>query len=178
MYFCNCMTMIEALTQLKAFARQDGVILALVWTASFVSLMISPQALWGNLLALSTPFVVGWRLVKFRNYALNGVISFRRALAYSWYTFFFASLLFAIIQYIYFRFIDQKAINSLFMETVSQMIPIYNSNGISEKQVLATLDMMTTLKPIQLAFLFMMQNFIFGSLLSIPIAAIGMKRIK
>ena len=83
---------VTALVQLKAFARQDGVILALTWIASFILMIYTPQYSYGNLLALSTPFIVGWRLCAFRNYALDGKISFRRGFAYSCYTFFYASL--------------------------------------------------------------------------------------
>ena len=56
---------VTALVQLKAFARQDGVILALTWIASFILMIYTPQYSYGNLLALSTPFIVGWRLCAF-----------------------------------------------------------------------------------------------------------------
>ena len=84
--------------QLKAFARQDGALTGLLWTLAFVLAMKVPEGPWGNLLALSSPFFVGWRLINFRNSALNRVISFRRAFAYTVYTFFYASLIFAITQ--------------------------------------------------------------------------------
>ena len=64
-----------ALVQLKAFARQDGAILALAWTASFALIVYSPQYSLGNLLALATPFIVGWRLSRFRDYALGGILA-------------------------------------------------------------------------------------------------------
>ena len=75
------MTISQALIQLKAFARQDGAIVALTWTASFALTLLSSQTPYGSLLAIATPFIIGWRLIKFRNYALDGIISFRRALA-------------------------------------------------------------------------------------------------
>lgn len=170
--------MTEAFIQLKAFARQDGAILALVWTASFIALMMSPETSWGNLLALASPFAVGWRLGRFRDDALDGVISFRRGLAYSWYTFFYASLLFAVVQYLYFRYIGQGAINTLFAEAAQQMRAVYQTQGFSDQQFAQATDIMTNLKPIQLAFLFLIQNLMFGSILSLPIAAIGMKRVR
>ena len=85
------MIRIETLVQLKAFARQDALLLALVWTASFACMTIVQAGIIGNLLALATPFVVGWRLTKFRDHALYGYISFRRAFAYCAYVFFYAS---------------------------------------------------------------------------------------
>ena len=47
----------DTLIQLKAFARQDGLLLALFWTASFAMTMMAPQSIWGNVLAMATPLV-------------------------------------------------------------------------------------------------------------------------
>ena len=69
--------------QLKAYARQDGFFLALLWTASFACyiLGISNQML-GMLaigLAVMTPFFVAGRLRKFRDEGREGLISFGRS---------------------------------------------------------------------------------------------------
>lgn len=109
-----------ALIQLRAFARQYGFFLFLLWMASFVAYFTNPASSWGSLLAMSTPFVVGWFLVRFRNGALDGHISFRRGLVFSFYTFFYASLLFAVAQYVYFRFFDNGALLSMMLATVKQ----------------------------------------------------------
>lgn len=47
------------LVQLKAFARQDALLLALLWAASFACIMMLNAGLIGNILALATPFLVG-----------------------------------------------------------------------------------------------------------------------
>ena len=83
---------INHLVQLKAFARQDALLLALLWAASFACIMLLNAGFIGNILALATPFLVGYRLKAFRTEALFGVISFRRAYAYSLYVFIYASL--------------------------------------------------------------------------------------
>jgi hypothetical protein len=75
---------IEALFQVRAFARQDGALLGLIWVISFAALIFMPQSMLNSLLMMATPFIVGWRLIKFRNYALGGSISFKRALVYSY----------------------------------------------------------------------------------------------
>lgn len=85
------------LVQLKAFARQDALLLALLWAASFACIVMLNAGLIGNILALATPFLVGKRLAAFRTQALYGVISFRRAYAYSLYVFIYASLVFALV---------------------------------------------------------------------------------
>ena len=129
---------VTALVQLKAFARQDGVILALTWIASFILMIYTPQYSYGNLLALSTPFIVGWRLCAFRNYALDGKISFRRGFAYSCYTFFYASLVFALCQYAYIKFIDGDSIKNMLAETVKVLTPVYQEQGLSLALALAS----------------------------------------
>ena len=93
------MIRIEDFIQLKAFARQDGLLLSLLWTASFALIVYMPASAMGNILAIITPLFVAWRLRIFREYALGGIISMRRAYGYSAYTFVYASLVFAIVQY-------------------------------------------------------------------------------
>ena len=65
--FAIDMILAQTLIQLKAFARQDGAILGIVWIVSFASIVLSPQTSWGNIIALTTPFIVGWRLYRFRD---------------------------------------------------------------------------------------------------------------
>ncbi len=55
---------------------------------------------------------------------------------------------------------------------------VYQQNGVDIKQAMETVDLMGTLKPIELAFVFMTQNLLLGALLSVIVAAIGMKRVK
>lgn len=175
--FAIDMILAQTLIQLKAFARQDGAILGIVWIVSFASIVLSPQTSWGNIIALTTPFIVGWRLCRFRDYALDGVISFRRGLAYSWYTFFYASLLFAIAQYVYFRYLDNGTMTSMLLQTVKAMTPIYKQHGVSTAEITQAVNMFTSLKPIQLTFMFMMNNIFMGLILSLPISAICARRV-
>ena len=163
---------VTALVQLKAFARQDGGILALAWIASFVLMIYAPNQPFGNLLALATPLIVGWRLCAFRNYALDGKISFRRGFAYSCYTFFYASLVFALGQYVYLKYIDGDSIRSMLTETVRVLTPLYQQQGLTTKEINAAAQMMTALKPIELSLIFMMQNLMIGLMISLPLALI------
>lgn len=173
------MTLSEALVQLKAFARIDGFILAVVWTLSFVAVLVNPGSVWGSMLAIATPFVVAVRLRKFRNYALEGSISFRRGLLYSWYTFFYASVAFALVQYVYFQYLDHGHFLVLLSETCKALEQSYQAQGLSTQELKASVSMMESLSPVQTTFLFLTQNIFLGSLLSLPIAAIcrrGMAR--
>lgn len=167
---------ITALIQLKAFARQDGFFLFLLWVASFAAIVMNPTSTWGSLLAMATPFVVGWMLVRFRNYALDGKISFRRGLAFSLYTFFYASLLFAVAQFVYFRFLDNGALTTMLLTSVKALEPIYKANGLSTGELQQSLTMIGQLSPLEIAFVFMMQNFFAGMILSFPIALFGKRK--
>lgn len=166
----------EDIMQVKAFARQDGAILSLLWISSFVCVIYSPQSTIGNLLAISTPFLVGWRLTAFRNDALDGIISFRRGYLYSAYTFFYASLIFACAQFFYFRFIDHGRFYSMMKEALQAITPIYERSGMNIEEIQQGLDAMSSLSPIQWAFMFMMQNMMIGLVISIFIALVCAKR--
>lgn len=168
---------VTALIQLKAFARQDGFFLFLLWLASFAAVVTNPTSSWGTLLAMATPFFVGWLLVRFRNYALSGVISFRRALAFSLYTFFYASMLFAVAQFVYFRFLDNGALFTMLLNSVKALEPFYKANGMSVAEMRQQITMIGQLSPIEIAFIFMMQNFFVGIILSFPIALFGKRTV-
>ena len=100
----------EEFYQLKAFARQDGALLSLLWISSFACYilgiatpMLGTVAL---MLILASPFFAANRLRHFRDGAREGIISFRRGYAYTALVFFYAAILLAAATYIYFAFID------------------------------------------------------------------------
>ena len=114
MYFAHLIVPLQAIMatyqeyeQVKAFARIDGLLVAGVWTVSFLFAMHMGQ----NPMLFLASFIVGaaslvWaalRLKRFRDNILDGHISFRRAFFYSILTYLYASLLFAAVQYVYFQ---------------------------------------------------------------------------
>jgi hypothetical protein len=164
---------IAALVQLKAFARQDAIALAVLWSASFLAFMMNPSSSWGNLLAICTPFLVGWLLMRFRDTALDGFISFRRALAYCWYVFFYASLIFALVQYIYFQFFDHGKFMAFISDSLKLVEPFYKAQGVPMNEVRTAFKELSQMSAIQESFTFMMQNLFIGLVLGLPIALIG-----
>ena len=114
----------EEYIQLKAFARIDGALLSVMWIASFALYVIGmtkPMMMIGGIIiAVSSPVFTASRVRKFRGIARYGIISFGRAYIYSILTFFYASLLFAIAQFVYFQFIDGGYIISQITEMMSQ----------------------------------------------------------
>ena len=166
----------EDIMQVKAFARQDGAFLSLLWIASFACIIYASGSSMGNLLMLATPFFVAWRLMAFREYALDGVISFRRGYAYSVYTFFYASLIFMLAQYLYFKFLDHGNFLGLIQNAVNTLTPIYQQGGMSMEEIKEAVTTMGSLSPIQWSFMFMMQNVLIGMVISIFIALICVKK--
>ena len=166
------------LIQVKAFARIDGLLLSVTWMASMACLMFRPESSWGFLLMLCTPFFVGWRLSEFRNKVLDGAISFRRALCFSCYVFFYASLIFALAQYIYFRYIDNGEFMSWMGAAVNLLAEAYKQQGIEVADIKEQTELIAQIGPVNLTFMFMMQNLMYGAMLSVIIAVIGKKKRK
>ena len=161
----------NAITQTKAFARQDGVFLSMLWIVTFATVVYAPSSDVGGMLMLSTPFFVAWRMIRFRNYVLEGVMSYRKALVYCIYTFFYASLLFGVALFVYFRFIDNGRFLGIINTMVIQLTPLYNRSGISTEELTAALGLLSELKPLEISFAFAVYGTLVGWVCSVFIAA-------
>jgi hypothetical protein len=167
--------------QLKAFARQDGALLSLLWIGALVCYI---QGLTNPLLGMAalvliviSPFYAANRLRHFRDYAREGVISFGRGYAYTVLTFFYAGLLLALALYVYFAFIDKGYLLGHFTSVISseegrQVLKMY---GMAEQQVKDGLQELAQMRPIDYALNMLTVNITTGFLLGLPIAAL-MKR--
>ena len=170
----------EEYIQLKAFARIDGALLSVMWIASFALYVIGmtkPMMMIGGIIiAVSSPVFTASRVRKFRGIARYGIISFGRAYIYSILTFFYASLLFAIAQFVYFQFIDGGYIISQITEMMSQepnrqVIQAYGmTDTINER-----LSIMTKTRPIDYAVNYLTLNIMLGMVLGLPIPALTKK---
>ena len=166
--------------QLKAFARVDGALLAVLWIASFACYVAGiANPLFGTMalgLIVFTPFFVARRLGHFRDEGRNGVISLARGWGYSVYVFFYAAVLMAVAQYVYFAFIDQGYLLQSFTTALStpeakQMLEMYDMKQAMDE----SLEMMGQLRPIDYALNVLTVNIMIGIVLGLPIAAV-MKR--
>ena len=167
--------------QTKAFARQDGAILGAVWIVSFVCTMLAvdPQyqmlGFISNILIIATPFVVAKRLKAFRDYARDGHISFRHAFYYCIQTFFNATLLLTLVQYLWFRFMD----TGLFMNQLQTNYQIVaQAYQLTAEESKTLLDAVSMMKPIAWASMFMITDLVAGAVLSPIIAAVMAKKDK
>lgn len=169
------------LIQTRAFARQDGAILGAVWIASFAFTMwsVTPNhsfwGLLGNILIISTPFVVAKRLKSFRDYALEGSISFRRGLYYCWLTFFNATLLLTIVQFLWFKFLNTGVFMEQLTETYRLMAQAYK---LPDAEVKTVIDALSMMKPIAWASAFMITDLVAAAVLSPIIAALMARKNK
>ncbi len=172
----------EDFKQLTAYARYDGIYLAIIWAASFACLLgmtvLPVLAQFSFLLSLSTPFFVAYRLKVFREEGRNGVISFRRALFYCLRVFFNSAIIFSLLQWLYMEYLDKGKL--LMMVT-----NIYSSNegksllaaiGIPYKQFITALS--EAFQPFSLAASSFVYAVILGVFFSLFIAAIMSKKVK
>ena len=169
--------------QLKAFARIDGLWLSLMWMASFACYVagISMPLLSAVALVLiaSTPFFVGRRLRLFRDYGLEGSISFLRAWGYVIMMFFYGALLFAAAQYVYFKFLDQGYLLAMFSKMMSrpENVEMLKQMGMTDT-VNESLSLLSSMRPIDLVLNMLTTNIMIGMVVGIPIAALLQKKKK
>ena len=173
----------EEYVQLKAFARQDGALLSLMWIGGFVCYILGmTNPLMGMLsvmLIVASPFFAASRLRHFRDYAREGLISFRRGYAYTVLTFFYAGLLLAVAFYVYFAFIDKGFL-------VSRLMEVMNSDeGREALQTYGMVDEMregmkelASLRPIDFALNMLTVNIMTGFFLGLPIAAVMRREVR
>lgn len=172
---------IVKLIQTRAFARQDGAILGAVWIVSFSFTMLAVEPKYGflgliaNILTLSTPFIVARRLKTFRDDACEGAISFRRGLYYCGQTFFNATLLLTLVQYLWFRFMDMGPFMTNLQASYQMVMQAYNMTEANMKELL---DAISMLKPMAWASMFMITDLIVAAILCPIIAALMARKIK
>ena len=167
----------EEYVQLKAFARVDGAFLSLLWILSFAFYLIgisNPMySMAALLLMIVTPFFVGRRLCRFRDEDRQGIISFGRSWAYSILVFFYAAILLAVVQYIYFAYMDQGYLLAKFSSIMTapenqEMIRQYGM----QQAINDSLKMMEQMRPIDYALNVLTMNILLGIFLGLPIAAL------
>ena len=75
-------------------------------------------------------------------------------------------------QYVYFRFLDNGALVSMLLSSIKALEPFYHAQGVSVEGLRQSIAMIGDLSPVEIAFIFMMQNIFMGFFMSFPIALI------
>ncbi|MGN0220831.1 MAG: DUF4199 domain-containing protein [Prevotella sp.] len=173
----------EEYSQLKAYARIDGLYLALLWAISFACYIagfsVAFLGFTSSMLAIYSPFFAAQRMRKFRNDARGGSLSFLRGAAYYMLMFFYASILFALLQYVYFAFIDNGMLLDQYAKIMSsaEAAGIIQSYGISMNDLNQGIAELQNSSPIMLAFNILTFNLFIGFLLSWPTALILRRKV-
>ena len=163
--------------QLKAYARQDGFFLALLWTASFACYILGItnhiMEMLALALAITTPFFVAGRLRKFRDEGREGLISFGRSYAYTIFVFFYGAVLLAVVQFLYFAYMDNGYLLSSFSKMLSTeegraMVSQYGMTQMVEEG----LAEMANIRPRDYALNILTMNIMIGFVLGIPIGLV------
>lgn len=178
------MTTREEYEQLRAFARIDGAIVGGLWIVSFAFFIgefsypvLANLALLAGVASIVTATL---RLKRFRDNVLDGVITFGRALLYGMLVYFYASLLMAAAQFVYFQFIDQGFLMTQYATIVStpefkSMIKAY---GMRPEDTDLIIDNISALRPIDIALQFFSLNIIMGFFVSLPVAVMLKSKYK
>ena len=168
--------------QLKAYSRIDGLWLAVLWTVSFACYVLSFRYPGASVLAflavVGTPFFAARRLRLFRDNVLDGTISFLRGWGHVMLSFFYASLLFAVVQFAYFMWID----GGTFLSTLTDMFSApevrktLEANGMIQT-IEESLTVLRQMRPIDLSLNIMTTNMLIGVVLGLPIAAVMQRKV-
>lgn len=172
----------EELVQLKAYTHVDGAMLGGLWILSFacfVGMFYSPiLGLASNAIGIGSLVLVGLRLRNFRDTALDGYISFRRAYAYCMMVFFYAALLMAAGQFVYFQFLDNGFLLEKFSEALSmpEFKAAWAVYGLTESDVSLFMENQSAMRPIDNALQYLTINIFLGLFISLPMAALMMRK--
>ena len=116
---------------------------------------------------------------KFRNIGCEGAVGFRKAFAFTFFMYMFASILTAAGHYIYFRFIDGGYLADMYLEQINALKSATAGElAASIDQLVTAFDTISSLSPLELTFQLMSQNVFYGIVLSLPTALFVMRKKK
>lgn len=172
----------EEYIQLRAFARQDGLLMGALWVITFgcfIGSMRMPALQMGFMVgAIATPFVMLYRLRHFRDKVVEGRFSYGRAVAFCAMTMTYASLILAAATMVYFYFLD----NGVLMNTLRSNIDIPEVRqglaqaGMSPEDLEKQMDAISKSRPIDFAFSMFFNGIVSSFLLSLILGLAWKKR--
>ena len=164
-----------------AYARVYGLYMGIFWAVKFVFFPLGFSypvfSFIFLLLTIMVPFVGAWFVKKIRDGVLDGRLGFWQAFLLSTNIYMYASLIAAIVHFIYFRFIDNGFILNSYLESVNQMQELLGSGEAAAniEMLKANVELMGTLSPIQIVFSLLSNKVVFGLFISL-LAAVFLKR--
>ena len=172
-------------SNIQQYAMYFGTYMGIYWILKFILFPLSFKIPFLSFLfvglTLGVPFMGYYYLKIFRDKACGGVISFRKAFAFTFLVYMFAAMLAAVAHFIYFQFIDHGAIY-LAMETQITVFLAANQGSTEytslEEAFKEALDYMASLTPTDITLDNLSRNTFLGIILAIPTALIGQRNSK
>lgn len=162
--------------QFKAFARQYGALMGLLWVFSFACFVGSIHeptlSFLFDFTIISIPFTAHLFTCRYRDQILSGRISFRRAFGFNMFVFFYAMLIMALAQWAYFEFLDNGTMIGKMIQTINtdEFKAILEQNQMSKKDIEQQFEVLAETRPIDFALTFMWLNSFAGLISSWLIA--------
>ncbi|MGL4851515.1 MAG: DUF4199 domain-containing protein [Phocaeicola sp.] len=163
-------------------AMRSGTAMGAFWIFNFILFLLGLRIPFLTLLflglMLAIPFVA-YRMTKaYRKVYCDNAISFGQAFIFTNSVFFFATLLAAIPQYIYFRYIDNGFIFEQYdsaLSTLKETMPeVELQQSIGQLEEMS--QMLGALTPTELTFQLISQNIFFGILIAFAVALFVMRK--
>ena len=131
------------------------------------------------ILTLAVP-VLGYVFArKYREQQCEGVLSFSKAYIFTIFMYMFASLLVAVVHYLYFRYMDNGLIVNTYQGMIDQMTAISTEEmKVSLDQFRIALDVISSLTPLEITMQLLTQNVFYCTILAIPTALLIMRNKK
>ena len=174
---------IDEYIQLKAYAREYGAFMGLLWIASFACFLgsvVEPSLSFAfDFTIVLIPFMAHFFVKLYRDRIVNGVISFKRAFGFSIFIFLYATLILAIAQWAYFSYMDNGRLVATLITMVSsaEFKPVLEAYKVTEQEMKQNLELLAETRPIDFAMTFMGVNMFAGMIISWVVALFA-KRTK
>jgi hypothetical protein len=155
----------------------NGLILGTFWIIKYILFIIGtrlPVVSFASVMLAPVTIVLAYVLTRLFRSVAGGGISFGRAWRYGIALYFFASLVEAIPQYVFFRYLVTPEYMEMIMTQAKELLDNINFNADARKDVMEQLSAFT---PIQLTFQGIITNLAYGIILSIPVAAILCRKV-
>lgn len=167
---------LEQNKELKAKASTEGFFVGILWLFAFSSyiLQFSAPSMTFVAMAVSASSVILTisRLRRYRNSFLDE-LPFFKAFVYSLLVYFYASLIMALGQWVYFQFIDQGYLMSEYtkqLDTPEIKEMLKGMTELKSEDVKMMLEQVASLRPIDIAMQFLSSNILLSVILSIATA--------
>ena len=166
---------------IREAAMGYGTVIGLVWCVKFPLFPLGLRYPLLELLFLAItavlPFVVYIMTYRFRDRSCPDGFPFRKAFSFTWQLYLYASLLTAVVHFVYFAYID----NGFVISTYESYLDVLGQSPDLKElgdQLMQSLQVYKQLSPIEITMQLLTQNIIYGSLFSLVTALFTMRRKK